>query len=75
MLYVATRTFTGPDGDLIEAGRTFCHSSADVVRMFPDRFRQAPNYRAGFIDRSRPAGSKAPAPWFLTPSRETWTLS
>jgi hypothetical protein len=38
--YVATQTFVDPtDGVLVEAGLTHCSESADVVRMFPHRFK------------------------------------
>jgi proteasome lid subunit RPN8/RPN11 len=43
MTLVATETFRDPtDGQLIKAGRTLVAEYADVVGLFPERFRPAP---------------------------------
>lgn len=40
MRYVATENFTDPtDGQPVYAGMTYCSPDADVVRMFPHRFK------------------------------------
>jgi Prokaryotic homologs of the JAB domain len=45
---IATETFVDPtDGQLVEAGKTRCSEDADVVRLFPSRFRPDREQRRG----------------------------
>jgi hypothetical protein len=83
MRYVATQTFVDPtDGQPVYAGMTYCSPEADVVRMFPHRFRAVergggPLVRGpanGTAMRVKPGLSRSYYPGNKRPDEETREL-
>ena len=75
MTLVAIRTFTDPtDGGRITAGQSFVDESADVVKLFPDRFRPCAGRKARASKRRSTSRPNRERPAWLLGEPTTWRL-